>query len=274
MLSLEESSFVYHQAYLPEHLPEYVESISGAEAHLCHEHLCFVRQNHLFFVGYPLKAEANTQQAYEAICHRFKPTTVAIVAPKLWFSPSSCEDKYEDIYYRLTLPIKYLPSEVAYMVRRASRDLKVTEGSFSKEHQQLVKEFLLAHKVTHEQKLIFERIPQYLTRSKTAKLLEARKVNNVLVAFSIMDIGSANYAFYLFNFRSTKENVPGASDLLFYQIISLSQEEGKKFINMGLGINSGIRRFKEKWGSTPFLPHTSCFIHRQPVQIESLLDKL
>ena len=274
MLTLEESNFVYQRAYLPEHLPEYVEGISGAEAYLYCDHLCFVRRNHLIFVGYSLGAESNTQQAYEAVCHRFQPATVAIIAPQLWLSPSSYENRHEDTYYRLALPVQHLPLEVAYMVRRASRELKVTVGKFGKEHQQLVKEFLSGHKVTEEQRLIFERIPKYLARSKTARLLEARQESGILVAFSITDIGSANYAFYLFNFRSNKENVPGASDLLFHEIVSLAQDEGKKFINMGLGINPGIRRFKQKWGGVPFFPYTSCSVRRQPVQMEALLDKL
>jgi hypothetical protein len=49
--------------------------------------------------------------------------------------------------------------------------------------------------------------------SKTAHLLEARQADR-LVAFSIVDLGSARYAFYQFNFRSAKIGVPGASDLL------------------------------------------------------------
>ena len=29
-------------------------------------------------------------------------------------------------------------------------------------------------------------------------------------------------------------------------------DSGKKYINMGLGINEGIKFFKSKWGSKPF----------------------
>lgn len=275
MLTLEEKNFIYQRAYLSEQVPEYVESISGAEAHLLFDHLCFTKGNHLTFIGYPLVDAFSTQQAYEAACHQFQPVTVAIIAPQLWFSPPDYEDWYEDTYYRLALPIQHLHPEVAYMVRRAARELQVIEGEFGKEHQQLVKEFLSGHdEVTAEQRLIFERIPQYLTRSKTGRLLEARRENGVLIAFSVIDLGSADYAFHLFNFRSVKENVPGASDLLFHKMVSLAQDDGKKFLNMGLGINPGIRRFKQKWGGVPFLPYTSCLIRRQPAQVEALFDKL
>ncbi len=274
MLTPEESNFIYQWAYLPEHLPQYVESISGAEAYLYFAHLCFVKGNHLIFIGYPLSAESNTQQAYETACHRFQPITVAIVTPQLWFTPASYEDWHEDTYYRLTLPLQNMSPEVAYMVRRAARELQAIEGKFSQEHQQLVKEFLLGHKVTEEQRLIFERIPKYLAYSKTARLLEVRRENGVLVAFSVVDLGSVDYAFYLFNFRSIKENVPGASDLLFQKMVFLAEAEGKKAINMGLGINRGILHFKQKWGGVPFLPYVSCLIRRQPVQMEALFDKL
>ena len=40
----------------------------------------------------------------------------------------------------------------------------------------------------------------------------------------------------------------GASDLLLFELINLSRESDKLYIHLGLGINAGIRRFKEKWG--------------------------
>jgi len=107
----------------------------------------------------------------------------------------------------------------------------------------------------------------------TMRLLEARK-EDVLVAFTIVDMGSANYAFYLFNFRSVEENIPGVSDLLFHEMVSLAQAELKGALNLGLGIHPGVRRFKEKWGGVPFLTHASAFVHRQPLEMGRLVDKL
>jgi hypothetical protein len=127
--------------------------------------------------------------------------------------------------------------------------------------------------LTKDHKLIFERIPHYLKRSRAARLLEARK-GDVLVAFTIVDMGSANYAFYLFNFRSVEENVPGASDLLFHEMVSLAQSERKEVINLGLGIHPGIRRFKVKWGGIPFLPYASALVQREPLELGTLVHKL
>jgi hypothetical protein len=274
MLNREERSLVYQYAYLPEHLLNYVEAASGAEPHLHGDYLCFSQRTHLIFIGYPLGIKAgDTQRAYKSACKRFRPATVAIIAPEIWLPAQTYEGRPTDNYYRLDLPLGPLDPEVAYMVRRAGRELQVTQGRFGKEHQRLVKDFLSRHDLTKDHKLIFERIPHYLKRSRAARLLEARK-GDVLVAFTIVDMGSANYAFYLFNFRSVEENVPGASDLLFHEMVSLAQSERKEVINLGLGIHPGIRRFKVKWGGIPFLPYASALVQREPLELGTLVHKL
>jgi hypothetical protein len=57
-------------------------------------------------------------------------------------------------------------------------------------------------------------------------------------------------------------------------MVNLAQAEGKKAINLGLGVNAGIRRFKEKWGGVPFLPYASAMIRRGSVDIGRLANKL
>ena len=142
------------------------------------------------------------------------------------------------------------------MLRRAQRELQVTHGSFGKKHKKIIKAFMAGHRFDRRQKYIFNHISQYLKASKSAVLFEARKKKE-LVAFTIVDLGAADYAFYLFSFRSRKLNIPGASDLLFHEMVNLAHTEGKKAVNLGLGINAGIRRFKEKWGGRPFLDYSS-----------------
>lgn len=274
MLDSQELRLIYQRAYLPEHLPSYVEAISAAEPHLHNQYLCFTRGTHLIFIGYPLEKKAdNTPQSYESACKRFHSTTVSIVAPEIWLPTQTYEYKTEDSYYKLDLPLKSLDPEVAYMLRRAARELKVREGTFDKEHYRLVKDFISKHELTRDHKIIFERIPHYLKKSKTTHLLEVRK-KDVLIAFTIVDLGSTSYAFYLFNFRNIEENVPGASDLLFYKMVGLAQSEGKVAINLGLGIHSGIRRFKEKWGGIPFLAYASTLIQRKPFELRNLAKKM
>ncbi len=274
MLSNQDLSHIYRHAYIPEHLPNYVEAISNAKPHLIEDHLCFTKKNHLIFIGYSFGADnRDNAQAYAAACNRFQPSTAAIIAPKLWNIADSFEEQPADSYYQLDLPVGPLAPGVAYMIRRAEKDLTIGYGKFGKEHKQLIKGFLAGHDLSAPQQYIFKHIHHYLKRSTTGRLLEARK-NGLLAAFTIVDLGSADSAFYLFNFRSNKVHVPGASDLLFREMVNLAQSEGKKSINLGLGINTGIRRFKEKWDGVPFLPYVSAMVHRGPVDLGRLAKKL
>ena len=274
MLNSEELCLVYERGYIPEHVPSYVEAVSSAESHLHDDYICFTSGTHLIFIGYPLKVRAcQIEESFESAFESFNPATVAIIAPQLWSLDQSCESQSTDTYYKLTLPLGPLDPELSYMVRRASRELQVMTGTFGRDHRRLVKEFIADHELALEHKQIFERIPYYLKRSKTARLLEARK-GDKLEAFTIVDLGSANYAFYLFNFRSLEEHIPGASDLLFHEMVCLAQSNNKKAINLGLGIHLGIRRFKKKWGGSPFLPYTSVLLNRQQLKVDALVDKL
>lgn len=275
MLSSDEQNRIFQKAYVPEHLPDYVSAISGSEPFLFKDYLCYFHRTHLIFIGYPLADNpAEIAQVYPAACKRFNPQTIVLVAdeqlPQLEGDPTQPADHY----YRLNLPLKSLSPDVAYMVRRAERELKFKVGQFGRAHKKIIKDFIGRQDLSDEQVHIFKHVKNYLKRSKTTLLLEARKAGR-LVAFSIVDMGSARYAFYQFNFRSAGIAVPGASDLLFNEMVQLAQSEGKQAINLGLSVHPGIRRFKQKWGGVPFLNHHSVFIQRsQAPDIGNLSKKL
>jgi hypothetical protein len=274
MLNSEQLNRIYQQAYLPEHLPEYVEAISGAQAHLLGNYLCFTRKAHLIFIGYPLGVNSDdAPRAYSSACERFEPATIALIAPDIWLPPAKVQMQPEDSYYRYRLPVGTPAPKVANMLRRAEKELTVGPGKFEREHQRLIKAFLKKHRLPPEQIHVFKQVERYLAYSASARILEARR-QDVLVAFTVVDTGAADYAFYLFNFRSQKENVPGASDLLFKTMLDLAQSEGKKAVNLGLGVHTGIRRFKEKWGGIPFLPYRSAWVSRKAMDIGELAHKL
>ena len=62
--------------------------------------------------------------------------------------------------------------------------------------------------------------------------------------------------------RSSKRAAPGASDLLLHRIAEDARAEGKRFLNLGLGVNDGVRFFKEKWGGVPFARHVGAVLVR------------
>jgi hypothetical protein len=164
-------------------------------------------------------------------------------------------------------------SAVAYMVRRAGKELTAARGKFNQDHRRLIKEFVKKHALNPAQIHLFKQISNYLKNAETAHLLEVRK-GSFLAAFTIVDTGSVDYAFYLFNFRSGKINVPGASDLLFHEMARLAHAEKKRAINLGLGIHPGVCRFKEKWGGVPFLAYQAALVHLVPLDLGALAGKL
>ena len=60
----------------------------------------------------------------------------------------------------------------------------------------------------------------------------------------------------------------------FFEMVNLALIKGKKAVNLGLGINNGIRRFKEKWGGAPFLIYSSVFVDNREVDLGRLAKKL
>lgn len=262
MLTGENESFILKHACVPEHIPSYASAISGGEPFLISNYLCYLNGTHLIFVGYPLGGpfyESKLREGLSLAIERLSPKTVALISPKALFPSSHCTEAGSDEYYRLDLASFNMGKNARNMVERASTVVKVERGEgMGKEHEGLISDFLKAQKVERTTENIFEKIPSYVSQSKTALILSARGKDGTLVAFDVADLASVEYAFYQFNFNSRERHVPGASDLLLSEIVKIAGEEGKKYINLGLGIRGGVRRFKEKWGGRPFLKHEFC----------------
>jgi hypothetical protein len=101
-------------------------------------------------------------------------------------------------------------------------------------------------------------MPDYVSRSSSACTLDARDRNGKLSAFFVVELGARSFSTYVLGCHSKKHYVPHASDLLFQEMIRLTREYGKDTINLGLGVNAGIKRFKEKWGGIPSLRYEFC----------------
>ena len=278
MISPREELFIVSHAYVPEHLPGYVRAISGAEPYLLGDYLCFRVGDFLLFNGYPLENpfDATTLgQAINSAISRFRPRHVALIAPKIPETLASGQVRERDQCYRLDLAQATRDAKLRNMLRRASRDARVESShEIGEKHISLIGEFLFVHPVSEEIRYIFERIPAYVATVPTARVFSARNGAGALIAFDVAEFGARDYAFYQFNFRSREHYVPGASDLLLDAVIVASQSEGKRFLNLGLGINPGVRRFKEKWGGKPFLAYEYCrYAPGPPTLLDLLLRK-
>jgi hypothetical protein len=266
------------RAYVPEHLPAYVTAISGMEPFLFDDYLVYVGEERLTLVGYPLSEEFDEDrmiQVLDQATARFEPRVVSLTAPIIPASLTDCVESPSDYYYRLDITTLSLSQKLRNMLKRAGRDVSVNQCQvFGGEHQRLVREFLNSHRLDAATRFIFNRIPEYVG-AKTAWVFEARNARGKLLAFDVAEFSARHYAFYMFNFRSGKRYVPGASDLLLSYVIERARLEGKRYINLGLGINQGVTFFKTKWGGAAFLPHTACVQERRRAGVwENILDSL
>jgi len=257
MISASEEDFIKDHAYVPEHIPGYVQTISRGEPFLLKDYLCYQAEGFIIFVGYPLKNsfdENKMREILQSAIRRFKPVRVALLSRPVALQPG--HPRQLDHYYRLDMTNLRIPSKVKNMVQRAGRELSIEMGGkFSEEHRGLIADFLASHPVDEGTRYIFERIPDYVESGSSAILFNARNPAGELAGFDVADFGARDWAFYMFNFRSSQSYVPGVSDLLLRSLIIETQRQGKSSLNLGLGINPKVAFFKKKWGGLPFLDH-------------------
>jgi len=278
VLSASEQDFIAENAYVPEHVPAYVCAISSAEPFLIGDYLCYRAESGIVFIGYPLNTafdEAGMAQALSTAISRSAPESVAVTAPSLSVLEASCRAVENDRYYRLDLSAQRLNREVEGMIRRASRELEVERGArCGEEHRRLIAEFAGSRAFTDETRSIFERIPAYVSSASTVAVFSARDRDGNLVAFDVAEFGARDYAFYQFNFISRSRYVPGAADLLLHEVVRAARTQGKRYVNLGLGINEGVARFKRKWGGVPFLDYACCrYRPRRPTLLTALMGR-
>ena len=295
MITPQQRLWVESHAFIPEHLPAYVTSIAPSEPFLVEDYLVYLQGEVLIFIGYPLDSEPDEARLSAALehCHSaFHPSLISIIAPSIpsvitapsipngIIAPSIPKTIIDsdppaftqDFYYRLDLADLRLSKKLRSLLKRAGRDLIIEcTQTWTRESQRLVDAFKRSHRPDRELRLILDRLPQYV-RSGAPLVFQAHDRRGNLVAMDIADFNAGSYAFYLFNFRSPKHVVPGASDLLLAALIEHTRRQGKRFINLGLGINSGIAAFKLKWGAEKFLPYRA-FVQRlgEQVPLEDLL---
>jgi hypothetical protein len=279
MITPEDEEYILKAAYVPEHIVSLMGLISKGESFLIEDHLGFLKDNWLILVGYPLdgnffqeRCERILKQALET----FRPEYLWFIGPEIPATLlESCKERERDRYYRLDLGQLKLKSSLQRAADRASKELTVERAHLiSKEHEALIGELLKREKLPPRIKELYRSMPDYVAHSSSACVLNARDMRGKLCAFFVLELAAKRFVTYVLGSYSKKHYVPHASDLLFLEMIKLTREHEKNTINLGLGVNQGIRRFKEKWGGIPFLNYEFCECFYGTTRTVSLIKSL
>jgi hypothetical protein len=263
MISKEEEQYILKRAYVPEHVVSLMTIISKAEPLLIDDHLIYVKDNWAILVGYPFDEDFSGKRLHplvHLIRERYTIRYLWVIAPEMPgdLAGIPSEMKHDD-YYRLDIAGFCMKGNLHRAVAKAKTKLIVERSEqTTKEHESLIRKFLRREKPGALIRELFSGMSEYAKTSDTAIILNARDLKGQLSAFFVIETAAKTFDTYVVGCHSKKYYVPYASDMLFFEMINITSGNGKNFINLGLGVNSGIRRFKEKWGGVPFLRYEFC----------------
>ena len=279
MITPEEEAYLLTRASVPEHIVSLMTLISKGHPFLIEDHLGLIKDNWLIFVGYPLEGNFLRERCERVVqwaVETFRPEYLWFVGPEI--PPSLLDastERQTDQYYLFDIERTKPRLSLQRLADKASKELIVERGhSITKEHEALISEFLKRENLPARVRELYRAMPDYIGHSSSAWTLNARDRRGKLCAFTVVELGAKNFSAYILGAHSKKHYVPHASDLLFREMINLTREAGKNAINLGLGVNEGIRRFKEKWGGEPFLRYEFCECRYGTARKASLIDAL
>lgn len=266
------------RAYVPEHIPGLMTAISRATPFRLDDYLGWAKDDWVIFIGYPLGqafSAARCEQLVARAREIYRPAYLWFIGPEI--PPAlarDCRTRQSDHYLRLELAHTQIKASLQREVNRAAQLLRIeTTRAWTKEHQALTDELMRREKLPPLIAELYRAMPQYIAQCETARVLNARDARGALTAFFVVELAAVQFDTYMLGCYSKANYVPHASDVLFARMIEDARARGKPFLNLGLGVNEGITRFKTKWGGAPYLPYEfcECFYGTKPT---SLLDLL
>ena len=263
MITEEEEKYILSNAYVPEHIVGLMTRVSGGEPFLIENYFCCLKDDWIIVVGYPLQHDfiVNEFEAIlDTIIKKFRPKYTSLIAPELpRYLVESCRERESDHYYTLDIYDRTIRSSLKRVINKALENVRVERSNDIREaHHELMKEFIERAKPPPRIRELLFKMPNYVGHSRDSIVLNAWNNKNNLTAFYILDLAAKHFSTYVIGCHSKKNYVLGASDLLFFAMIKISMEYGKKYIHLGLGVNKGIRQFKEKWGGKPTRNYEMC----------------
>jgi hypothetical protein len=274
MLTPEQETYILTNAYVPEHIVVLMTSLSGGEPFLIDDYFCCCKDDWVIFIGYPLQHEFSFDEfeaVLEKVKKKFRAGRISLIAPELSRRlDARCREKDSDTYYTLDTRLPALCSAVKRNLKKAGRLLTIERAvHMGDAHHELMQEFIERVSPPLRVKELFFKMPQYVASAQHAFVLNAWGLKKDLAAFYVVDLAAKDFANYIIGCYSKNNYVIGASDLLLSELTKMSLEHGKGYIHLGLGVSSGIRRFKEKWGARPTLRYVMCeLVFKKPLILE------
>jgi hypothetical protein len=270
MITAEEEKYILTHAYIPEHLVGLMTRVSGGEPFLVDDYFYCRKGDWIIIVGYPLQHDFiinEFETVFNNLKKKYRPKYVSLVAPELPLSVTdSCRERESDYYYTLDIENITISSRLKRLVNKTLKSLKIEHSNhFRKDNSELSLEFIERVDPSPRVKELLLKMPEYVSHSSNSIVLNAWDYKDNLTAFYIVDLWAKNFSTYVIGCHSKINYVPGASDLLFFEMIKKSKEYAKNYIHLGLGVNKGIRQFKKKWGGIPSHKYEMCeLVMRKP----------
>jgi hypothetical protein len=263
MLTADENAYILEQAYVPEHCVGLITRVSGGEPFLVDDFFVCLKNSWAILIGYPLD-DRFTIKKLEAVVARirkkFNPDCISLIAPELPASfASDCREKETDTYYTLETRKPVVGGALQRNLKKARRQLRVESSPrMQAAHRHLMQEFIERAKPPERVERLLFKMPEFVAGAEQAFVLNAWDSGNNLCAFYVVDLEALRFSNYIIGCHSKKNYILGASDLLLFELIDSSLQNGKHYIHLGLGVNAGVRRFKEKWGAVAARRYEMC----------------
>ena len=241
--------------------------------------LVVAKKDWIILVGYPLKDGFISEEfegVIEKIKEKLRPKTFSLIAPALPHSISTrCIERDSDHYFTLDAKKPIIARVVQRNLKRARQAVKI-ERSLSMQiaHDKLMREFIDRVNPPVRIQNLLSKMPGYMRHSDSCLVLNAWDSEKHLTAFYVVDLAAKDFSNYIIGCYSKKNYVLGASDLLLFELIEMSVQYGKSYIHLGLGVNRGIRRFKEKWGARPTRRYEMCELELRKPSIWEMIKAI
>ncbi|HPU29603.1 MAG TPA: hypothetical protein PLM71_04705 [Syntrophorhabdaceae bacterium] len=280
-VSHETQSYILRNAYIPEHIIGLMKAISGGDLGMIGDFIFYVKDNWLIFIGYPICGITNkkdlslTTDYIDKLINAYDPDYLWAIAPEIPGELKKTADEFQSDYYYTLATSEFNPARrLLREVEKANKTLMVTANrEFTTKHKALRDEFIKSRSLHPLVESLYKSMEKHLEKSDTAFVLNATTSDGKLCAFYCLDSGADNFLAYIMGCHSKVCYVPHASDLLFVEMVRIAKEMGKSIINLGLGVNEGLKRFKMKWGGRPTIPYEFIELKRR-VLYHNLLKKL